>query len=73
MFKHARTKLRLSLDTIRNLTTHDLARAHGGGSQVETCSMCAALTGCHTGDACPATGVKDSEPGGVCWPDPPPR
>jgi hypothetical protein len=66
MHKTSRTKLYLSIDTLRHLRTADLGHAQGGiGPSIapaNTCSQC--LAGCQTGDACAA---PESWQNTQCW------
>lgn len=66
-----RTKLYLSIDTLRHLRTADLAHARGGGSQGHTCSLCPGLTGCDTGERClGAEPIGTKNPNHCPWPPP---
>lgn len=53
MHRHTKRKLTLDRDTLRQLATPHLEQARGGGSELQTCSMCAPpLAGCHTANNC---------------------
>jgi len=69
-----RTKrLPISRETIRQLASAELTSAAGGGSQVQTCSVCVGFTGCHTGDNCLQvieSRCCDTNYMNSCWPPP---